>query len=87
MTRDPLTSQWTTGGWEECAGYDCITPGVNILCVGENSGEKILVVDAADHGWSQTGLGSGVVAHREAVRAKVIEIADSIVRLHNKALA
>jgi len=58
-----------------CFGYDCVTPGVVVYCDGTHE----FVIDARDHGWFDSGLGSGLEQHRADVIAKIITKAKKIV--------
>jgi hypothetical protein len=73
---------YSRSGWEEHAGYDCCSPGVEIY----KDGKRVFVLDAADFGWGAYGLGNEVVKHREVVRAAVLAEADFIVQACNNAL-
>ncbi len=72
---------WHMKPWDESAGYDCITPGIEIQ---DALGHTVVVVDAKDYGWNVCGLGYGVARHREKVRRQVYDTAASIVRGHNE---
>jgi hypothetical protein len=66
--------------WDESAGYDCITPGIEIQ---DAQGHTVVVVDAKDYGWNACGLGRGVAEHQEKVHRQVYDTAASIIRNHN----
>ena len=83
MSSGAPTTPWTIGGWEEYAGYDCMTPGVDILC----DGKKVCTIDAANYDWNRCGLGSDVVGFREAIRARVMSTARLIAQSPNMLVA
>jgi hypothetical protein len=76
--------QWQMKPWDESAGYDCMTPGVEIV---DAAGHTVCVIDAKDYGWNTPGLGYGVAEHRERVHRQVYDTAASIVRNHNEGRA
>jgi len=73
--------QWQMKPWDESAGYDCMTPGIEIQ---DAAGNTVCVIDAKDYGWNDTGLGTGIAEHRERVHRQVYDTASSIVRSHNE---
>lgn len=67
---------WTANDWDECGGYDCITPAIPIH---DANGALVCTIDAKDHGWNDSGLGADVLRHRSAVRLRCEAIATAII--------
>ena len=72
---------WRVLEWDECGGYDCITPAIEIV---DANGDRVCVIDAGDHGWGAVARGDTIAEHREQVRRDVFDLASVIVEAVNK---